>query len=75
LFLAVVIDLFSRRVVGWSMQPDMRRNLVIDALEMAWLPLKWCPHSGHTQLGLGARLLEFWSICGHFYSGAHGRLP
>jgi putative transposase len=28
LFLAVVIDLFSRRVVGWSMQPDMRRNLV-----------------------------------------------
>jgi transposase InsO family protein len=37
LFLAVVIDLFSRRVVGWSMQPDMRRDLVIDALEMAWL--------------------------------------
>ena len=36
LFLAVVIDLFSRRVVGWSMQPDMRRTLVIDALEMAW---------------------------------------
>jgi putative transposase len=36
LFLAVVIDLFSRRVAGWSMQPDMRRNLVIDALEMAW---------------------------------------
>ena len=36
LFLAVVIDLFSRRVVGWSMRPDMRRNLVIDALEMAW---------------------------------------
>jgi putative transposase len=37
LFLAVVIDLFSRRVVGWSMQPEMRVNLVIDALEMAWL--------------------------------------
>jgi putative transposase len=36
LFLAVVIDLFSRRVVGWSLQPDMRRELVIDALEMAW---------------------------------------
>jgi transposase InsO family protein len=36
LFLAVVIDLFSRKVVGWSMQPDMRRDLVIDALEMAW---------------------------------------
>jgi putative transposase len=36
LFLAVVIDLFSRRVVGWSLQPDMRRELVVDALEMAW---------------------------------------
>ena len=37
LFLAVVIDLFSRKVVGWSMRPDMQRTLVIDALEMAWL--------------------------------------
>ena len=36
LFLAVVIDLFSRRVVGWSLQPQMQRSLVIDALEMAW---------------------------------------
>jgi transposase InsO family protein len=36
LFLAVVIDLFSRKVVGWSMRPDMQRNLVIDALKMAW---------------------------------------
>jgi putative transposase len=36
LFVAVVIDLFSRKVVGWSMRPDMQRNLVIDALEMAW---------------------------------------
>ena len=36
LFLAVVIDLFSRKVVGWSMRPDMNRSLVIDALEMAW---------------------------------------
>ena len=36
LFLAVEIDLFSRKVVGWSMRPDMQRDLVIDALEMAW---------------------------------------
>lgn len=34
LFLAVVIDLFSRKVVGWSMRPDMHCSLVIDALEM-----------------------------------------
>ena len=36
LFLAVVIDLFSRKVVGWSMRPDMQRELVVDALDMAW---------------------------------------
>jgi putative transposase len=37
LYLAVVIDLFSRRIVGWSMHPHMQRSLVIDALEMACL--------------------------------------
>jgi putative transposase len=36
LFLVVVIDLFSRKVVGWPMRSDMQRNLAIDALEMAW---------------------------------------
>lgn len=36
LYVAVVIDLFSRMVVGWSMQPHMRRELVMDALRMAW---------------------------------------
>ena len=36
LFLAVVIDLFSRQVVGWSMRADMTRTIVIDALRMAW---------------------------------------
>ena len=35
LYLAVVLDLFSRRVVGWSMAPSLERALVIDALEMA----------------------------------------
>ena len=35
LFLAVVLDLFSRRVVGWSMQPTMTSQLTIDALLMA----------------------------------------
>ena len=36
LFLAVVIDLFSRQVVGWSLRQDMTREIVIDALRMAW---------------------------------------
>jgi hypothetical protein len=36
LYLAVVIDLFSRQIVGWSVQQHMRRELVMDALRMAW---------------------------------------
>jgi putative transposase len=35
LFLAVVIDAFSRRCVGWSMRNDLRAELVVDALGMA----------------------------------------
>lgn len=35
LYLAVVMDLFSRRVVGWSMSRWMSRRLVVDALRMA----------------------------------------
>jgi putative transposase len=35
LYLAVVLDLFSRRVVGWSMAPSLERTLVVDALQMA----------------------------------------
>lgn len=36
LYLAVVLDLFSRRIVGWSMGARVSRHLVIDALTMAW---------------------------------------
>jgi len=35
LYLASVIDCYSRRVVGWSMRTDMQAELVVDALEMA----------------------------------------
>ncbi|MHC4374083.1 MAG: IS3 family transposase [Planctomycetota bacterium] len=35
LYLAVVMDLFARKVVGWSMKPTLARDLVVDALLMA----------------------------------------
>lgn len=35
IYLAVVIDLYSRKVIGWSMKPTLRRELVLDALLMA----------------------------------------
>jgi putative transposase len=35
LYLAVVLDAFSRKIVGWSMADHLRTELVIDALNMA----------------------------------------
>jgi len=35
LYLAVVIDLYSRKVIGWSMDKRMKTGLVCDALKMA----------------------------------------
>ena len=35
LYLAVIIDLFSRRIVGWAMSENIDRHLVLNALDMA----------------------------------------
>src|ERR1700730_140022 len=35
LYLAIVLDAWSRKVVGWSMANHLRTELVLDALEMA----------------------------------------
>lgn len=37
LYLAVVMDFYSRRIVGWAMEEHMKSKLVEDALEMAYL--------------------------------------
>ena len=34
-YLATVMDLYSRRIVGWSMQPTLERSLTLSALQMA----------------------------------------
>ena len=52
LYLATVIDLYSRKVVGWSMDDTMKVSLVNDALEMAIKQRK--PQNGliwHTDRG------------------------
>jgi transposase InsO family protein len=36
LYLAIVLDAFTRKVVGWSMKPRMSQDLVLDALDMAF---------------------------------------
>ena len=59
LYLAVVLDLFNREVVGWSIKPRMTADIVTDALTMAWFRRK--PEAG----------VIFHSDCGSQYaSGA-----
>ncbi|MGD9211764.1 MAG: IS3 family transposase, partial [Desulfobacteraceae bacterium] len=40
LYLAVVMDLHSRRIVGWAMRDNMRVGLTLDALAMAYFQRK-----------------------------------
>jgi putative transposase len=40
LYLAIVLDLFNREVVGWSLKPRMTADIVTDALIMAWFRRK-----------------------------------
>jgi putative transposase len=66
LYVAVVIDAFSRRVVGWSMADHLRTELVLDALNMAVAHRRpegsVVHHSDHgcqyTSLAFGRRLRE-----------------
>jgi putative transposase len=65
LYLAVVIDAFSRRVVGWAMATHLKTQLVLDALEMALLqrrPVGVIHHSDqgtqYTSIGFGRRCQE-----------------
>jgi transposase InsO family protein len=51
-YLATVIDLASRKVVGWALADHMRTELVIDALEMAFTTRRPPPGAiFHSELG------------------------
>jgi len=57
LYLAVVMDLFSRKIVGWSTRPTIRRALVLDAVMMAVKhrrPRRTVIHSDSEYLGAGS---------------------
>ena len=64
LYLAVILDAFSRRVVGWAMADHLRTELVLDALDMAISQRQPAPglvcHSDHgcqyTSFAYGRRL-------------------
>jgi putative transposase len=65
LFLAVVMDVFSRRIVGWAMATHLRTELILDALNMAIYqrrPQDVIHHSDqgtqYTSIAFGARCKE-----------------
>lgn len=65
LYLAVVLDAFSRKIVGWAMGGDLRAQLVLDALNMAIgqrRPRKVIHHSDqgsqYTSIAFGLRCRE-----------------
>ena len=65
LYLTVVVNAFSRRVVGWAMRDRLKAELVLEALEMAVRgrrPCKMVRHSDHgsqyTWVGFGKRCRE-----------------
>jgi putative transposase len=71
LYLAVVLDLFSRRVVGWSMSRFIDTELVLNALRMAVTGRR--PPSGlivHTDRGSQYACREY-----RAYIEAHGIIP
>jgi len=71
LYLAIVLDLFNREVVGWSLKPRMTADIVTDPLIMAWFRRK--PAAGlihHSDRGsqyashaFQAKLTEYGMIC------------
>ena len=59
LYLAVVVDAWSRRVVGWAMANHLRTELVLDALNMALGQRRATGvihHSDSESLGAGSSL-------------------
>lgn len=51
LYLAVVLDAFSRRIVGWAMGYNLKAQLVLDALNMAVEQRKPCDVIHHSDQG------------------------
>ena len=71
LYLATILDLFNREIVGWSMKPTMATDIVLEALAMAWFHRRPPPglihHSDrgsqYASYAFQARLKEYGMVC------------
>ncbi len=60
LYLAFILDVHSRRIVGWAMESHLRAELVVDALQMAVWRRKPAPGlSHHSDQGVQYTALSF----------------
>jgi putative transposase len=63
LFLAVVLDVWSRRIVGWAMATHLRTSLVTEALEMAVRQRQPAGVIHHSDQGCQYTSIEFGQRC------------
>ncbi len=63
LYLAVVLDAFSRRIVGWSMATTLAKQLVLDALNMALATRRPRDVIHHSDQGSQYTSIEFGRRC------------
>ena len=63
LFLAVVLDAWSRRIVGWAFSADLRTRVVLDALDMALAARKPENVIHHSDQGSQYTSLAFGNRC------------
>ena len=63
LFLAVVLDVFSRRIVGWAMANHLRTELILEALDMAIFRRRPQYVIHHSDQGCQYTSLEFGKRC------------
>jgi len=64
LYLAIVLDVFSRRVVGWAMQTHLRTELVLEALQMAIAQRRPKSVIHHSDQGCQYTSIAFGKRCG-----------
>lgn len=70
LYLAVVIDIFSRKVVGWAMSERLYAELVVNALDMALKnrrPAAGLIHRSDQRAGPGGAALPKTRLAVHFF--------
>ena len=63
LFLAVVMDAWSRRIVGWAMKTHLRTELVLEALDMAFAQRQPDSVIHHSDQGCQYTSIEFGKRC------------